>query len=79
MFGIVVDEPGATAYLREKVKLNFSLYSPEDIRQFISRFRLRLPHSQTIIVSEKGKVAYLKPGELTQDDFSKIVEKCEKY
>jgi peroxiredoxin len=79
MFGIVVDEPGATAYLREKVKLNFSLYSPEDIRQFISRFRLRLPHSQTIIVSEKGNVAYLKPGELTQDDFSRIVEKCEKY
>jgi thioredoxin-related protein len=78
-YGIVLGEPGAMGYLREKAKLVFPLYVPPDIKKFISTFRLRLPHSQTIIVSEKGKVAYLKPGELTQDDFSRIVEKCEKY
>ncbi|HEU18012.1 MAG TPA: redoxin domain-containing protein [Deltaproteobacteria bacterium] len=78
-YGIVLDEAGAMGYLREKSKLDFPLYVPTDIKKFISSFRLRLPHSQTIIVSPEGKVAYLKPGELTQDDFSKIVEQCEKY
>lgn len=77
IFGIVLEEPEAIGYLREKVKLNFPLYSPRDINKFIPAFRLRLPHSQTIIIN--GKVTFQKTGELTQNDFSRIVEQCEKF
>jgi hypothetical protein len=69
--GIIIGELTSALDLSEKVKLNFNLYVPKDIDDFVKSFRLKLFYSQTIVYLKTVKI--VKIGELSNKDATELI------
>jgi hypothetical protein len=71
VIGIIIGELSSALDLSGIVKLNFNLYVPNDIDDFIKSFRLKFFCSQTIVYLKTVKI--VKIGELSIKDATELI------
>jgi len=77
VFGIIPDKVTGMVNLSGTLQVNFRLYCPENIERFEKKFRVKLDLAQTLLL-ERGKVIYIKLGQLTTQDYFEIAKKLNK-
>jgi hypothetical protein len=71
-YGIIPGNATKAFNFSEKAKLNFKLYVPVHLNEFIQKMRLKLNFSQTILYA-RGEVKYLKLGKLEGEEAVNII------
>ncbi len=71
--GVVLGKMSEAYDLSQKAKLEFPVYVPEDIGQFIAKFRIKLNLSQTIIFSG-NETRYIWLGDIKSGNFEEIIK-----
>jgi len=74
VYGIVLGDPKDMFNLAGMMKLNFDLCSAVDQTKLIDSLRIRLNLPQTVLL-KNGKVSSVLIGELTGDNYTKILKK----
>ncbi|MEW6457231.1 MAG: redoxin domain-containing protein [Acidobacteriota bacterium] len=70
---IIIGELDDVKLLKQAKKIRFPLYIPKEKDKFISNYRIS-NFSQTILIDEKGKIQWIKAGNLDGDDYNRIKE-----
>jgi hypothetical protein len=71
-YGIIIKDYVKTVNKTNSLKINFKLFQPVDIDRFIDRFSIKNNLSKTILYKD-NKVVYEKDGELTVEDYFRII------
>lgn len=71
-YGIILGDATEAFNFSEKAKLNFKLYVPVQLNEFIQKMRLKLNFSQTILYA-RNEVKYLKLGKLEGEEAVNII------
>ena len=77
VFGIILEDVTEMDNFSESMNLNFRLYTPESIKEFEKRFRMKFSLAQTLLL-KRGKVIYVKVGQLTTEDYFEIAKNLKK-
>lgn len=72
LYGIVLDGDSEMFNLKEKARPEFTICAPDDVKEFVTRFRIRLNLGQTILVN-RGKVVSQHLGDLTAKEFNRFI------
>lgn len=59
VYGIILGQPSEAYNFSEDVRLNFDIYVPENVDEFIRKMRVKLNFSQTIVYHEAVRLVQL--------------------
>lgn len=76
IYGIIIDSFSNAYNFYDKARLNFKIYIPADIKQFIEKWRLKLNYPQTAIY--QNRIKFIKLGDLTSSETIKIIKMVRK-
>lgn len=74
VYGVIIDTPTAAFNFADEVRLNFDIYVPDKLGQYVKDLRLSQTQSQTIVCKDK-RVELLKTGILESEDAIEIINK----
>ncbi len=77
-YGIIPGNAIEAFNFSEKAKLNFKLYVPVNLNEFIQKMRLKLNFSQTILYA-RDEVKYLKLGKLEGEEAVNIINMAKEF
>jgi len=72
VYGIILDDVNEAFSFSKNARLNFNIYAPENLNEFIKKLRIKLNFSQTIVYYKNVK--FVKLGDMESEEAVNIIK-----